>query len=120
MESPPACAIPASSRVRGSRFAVREFASSLFAWGPGPTNSEQRTANSEPRTANSEPRTANREQRIANSELLDHYIPFEPVGFFLPDVLADFLVELRPRFPRAVLLELADHSRASAGNTQDV
>ena len=35
-------------------------------------------------------------------------------------VLADLLVELRPRFPGAVLVELARHSRACAGDEQNL
>jgi hypothetical protein len=40
----------------------------------------------------------NQQSAINNQQfqLLNHNIPLEPVGFLLTDVLADFLVELRP------------------------
>ena len=44
----------------------------------------------------------------------------QAIGFRLPDVLADLLVELGPRFPRAVLGKLARHAFPGAGNQQDL
>ena len=41
------------------------------------------------------------------------------VGGLLPDVFADFLIELRPGFPRPIFDKFARHSIASTGNKKD-
>ena len=48
----------------------------------------------------------------------NEHVLLQPIGFGLPDVLADLLVELRPRLPRPVLGELTHHALAGAGDQQ--
>ncbi len=49
----------------------------------------------------------------------NEYVLLKPVGFRLPDIFADFLIELRPVLPRPIFHEFGRHARADAGDQQE-
>src|SRR5215475_7233391 len=49
----------------------------------------------------------------------DEYVELQALDFLLADVLADFLVELRPGLPRPILHQLGGHARTDPGNQEE-